>query len=212
MEVSDQHHIMLPLWSSISFTYKTSDDKAKDDKPKNHTADSFRKEFELGYMYQRGATKTGSTNSFNTVSNPVNAASTLGTFSAGGPSSPHPDAFIPANTLLHVDQDDSQIPDLEDTAKLRSTGIFNSAYDDDLDICTSLMEPKKVTQALDDESWIEAMQEELLQFNLQKRIFRYLKGQPKLGLWYPRDSLFDMEAYSDSDYAGDNLDRKFTTG
>nr|GFC35491.1 uncharacterized mitochondrial protein AtMg00810-like [Tanacetum cinerariifolium] len=31
-----------------------------------------------------------------------------------------------------------------------------------------------------------------------KRIFRYLKGQPKLGLWYPRDSPFDLEAYSDS--------------
>nr|GEU77731.1 putative ribonuclease H-like domain-containing protein [Tanacetum cinerariifolium] len=44
-----------------------------------------------------------------------------------------------------------------------------------------------------------------------KRIFGYLKGQPKLGLWYPRDSLFDMEAYSDSDYAGANLDRKSTT-
>nr|GFA63584.1 uncharacterized mitochondrial protein AtMg00810-like [Tanacetum cinerariifolium] len=44
-----------------------------------------------------------------------------------------------------------------------------------------------------------------------KRIFRYLKGQPKLGLWYPRDSPFDLEAYSDSDYAGANLDRKFTT-
>ncbi|GJT23464.1 putative ribonuclease H-like domain-containing protein [Tanacetum coccineum] len=35
-----------------------------------------------------------------------------------------------------------------------------------------------------------------------KRIFRYLKSQPKLGLWYPKDSLFDLEAYSDSDYAG----------
>ncbi|GKA51966.1 putative ribonuclease H-like domain-containing protein [Tanacetum coccineum] len=31
-----------------------------------------------------------------------------------------------------------------------------------------------------------------------KRIFRYLKGQPKLGLWYPRDSPFDLEAFSDS--------------
>ncbi|GJV71749.1 putative ribonuclease H-like domain-containing protein [Tanacetum coccineum] len=35
-----------------------------------------------------------------------------------------------------------------------------------------------------------------------KRIFRYLKGQPKLGLWYPRDSPFDLEAFLDSDYAG----------
>ncbi|GJX40188.1 putative ribonuclease H-like domain-containing protein [Tanacetum coccineum] len=45
-----------------------------------------------------------------------------------------------------------------------------------------------------------------------KRIFRYLKGQPKLGLWYPKDSPFVLEAYTDSDYAGASLDRKSTTG
>ncbi|GJR54532.1 putative ribonuclease H-like domain-containing protein [Tanacetum coccineum] len=45
-----------------------------------------------------------------------------------------------------------------------------------------------------------------------KRIFKYLKGKPNLGLWYPRDSPFNLEAYSDSDYAGSNLDRKSTTG
>ncbi|GJY32721.1 hypothetical protein Tco_0417190 [Tanacetum coccineum] len=45
-----------------------------------------------------------------------------------------------------------------------------------------------------------------------KRIFRYFKGKPKLGLWYPRVSSFDLEAYSESDYAGANLDRKSTTG
>nr|GEX05515.1 hypothetical protein [Tanacetum cinerariifolium] len=33
-----------------------------------------------------------------------------------------------------------------------------------------------------------------------KRIFRYLKGKPHLGLWYPKDSPFDLVAYSDSDY------------
>ncbi|GJU73621.1 putative ribonuclease H-like domain-containing protein [Tanacetum coccineum] len=44
-----------------------------------------------------------------------------------------------------------------------------------------------------------------------KRIFRYLKGQPKLGLWYPKDSPFDFEAYTDSDFAGASLDRKSTT-
>ncbi|GJS80122.1 putative ribonuclease H-like domain-containing protein [Tanacetum coccineum] len=48
--------------------------------------------------------------------------------------------------------------------------------------------------------------------NAVKRIFRYLKGQPKLGLWYPRDSPFDLEAFSDSDYAGASLDRKSTIG
>nr|GEV66137.1 putative ribonuclease H-like domain-containing protein [Tanacetum cinerariifolium] len=285
-EVSEQHHIVLPLWSSISSTYKSSDDKAEDDKPKDDTGsktvvepinkkdqaykdeldrlmsqkkeasnvvDSLSKEFEQGCMDQRGAAKAGSTNSFNIISNPVNVASTLKTFSAGEPSSPHPDAFILDDTLLHVDQDDSQIPYLEDTIKLRSIGIFTSAYDDDLDTFTSpvqsmgaeadfnnmesstivslipthrvhidhpkdkilrdlhsavqtrgmekkssgvhafvsyihkqrrtnhkdyenclfacfllQMEPKKVAQALDDESWVEAMQDELLKFSLQK--------------------------------------------
>nr|GFB50734.1 putative ribonuclease H-like domain-containing protein [Tanacetum cinerariifolium] len=45
-----------------------------------------------------------------------------------------------------------------------------------------------------------------------KKIFKYLKGQPKLGLWYPRESPFVLEAYSDSDYDGVNKDRKSTTG
>ncbi|GKF30234.1 putative ribonuclease H-like domain-containing protein, partial [Tanacetum coccineum] len=45
-----------------------------------------------------------------------------------------------------------------------------------------------------------------------KRIFRYLKGQPKLGIWYPKDSLFDLVAYTDSDYTGASLDRKSTIG
>ncbi|GKE57651.1 uncharacterized mitochondrial protein-like protein, partial [Tanacetum coccineum] len=44
-----------------------------------------------------------------------------------------------------------------------------------------------------------------------KRIFRYLKGQPKLGLCYPRDSPFYLEAFSDSDYARSSLDRKSAT-
>ncbi|GJX46998.1 putative ribonuclease H-like domain-containing protein [Tanacetum coccineum] len=53
-----------------------------------------------------------------------------------------------------------------------------------------------------------------------KRIFRYLKGQPKLGLWYlkcqpklglwyPKNSPFDLVAYTDSDYAGASLERIF---
>nr|GFA51451.1 hypothetical protein [Tanacetum cinerariifolium] len=45
-----------------------------------------------------------------------------------------------------------------------------------------------------------------------KRIFWYLKGKPHLGLWYPKDSSFNLVAYSDSDYAGASLDRKSTTG
>ncbi|GJR27674.1 putative ribonuclease H-like domain-containing protein [Tanacetum coccineum] len=47
--------------------------------------------------------------------------------------------------------------------------------------------------------------------NIVKRIFKYLKGKPNLGLWYLRESSFDLEPYSDSDYTGANLDRKSIT-
>ncbi|GJW15502.1 hypothetical protein Tco_0019635 [Tanacetum coccineum] len=45
-----------------------------------------------------------------------------------------------------------------------------------------------------------------------KKIFRYLKGQLKLSLWYLKDSLFDLVAYTDSYYVRASLDRKSTTG
>ncbi|GJU16657.1 putative ribonuclease H-like domain-containing protein [Tanacetum coccineum] len=45
-----------------------------------------------------------------------------------------------------------------------------------------------------------------------KRIFRYLKGKPALGLCYPRDSPFELVTYTDSDYAGATQDRKSTIG
>nr|GEU40263.1 hypothetical protein [Tanacetum cinerariifolium] len=44
-----------------------------------------------------------------------------------------------------------------------------------------------------------------------KKIFTYLKGKPHLGFWYPKDSSFDLVAYSDSDYVDASLDRKSTT-
>nr|GEU61117.1 putative ribonuclease H-like domain-containing protein [Tanacetum cinerariifolium]GEV14527.1 putative ribonuclease H-like domain-containing protein [Tanacetum cinerariifolium] len=283
------------------------------------------------------------------------------TYNASGPSSPHPDAFIPANTLLHVDQDDSQIPDLEETAKLQSTVLFphirciNHPKDQilrdpksavktremakkssgahtlvsyihkqkrmnhkDYENCllayfVSQMEPKKKVWRLVDlpygkkaigTKWVYRnkkdkrgivvtnkarlvvqghRQEERIDYDevfasvarieairiflafasfirfivsqmdvksaflygtiveevyvsqppgfidpqfpnkvykVEKALYGlhqapkawYLKGQPKLGLWYPRDSPFDLEAYLDSDYAGANLDRKSTTG
>ncbi|GKF53229.1 putative ribonuclease H-like domain-containing protein, partial [Tanacetum coccineum] len=51
--------------------------------------------------------------------------------------------------------------------------------------------------------WAEAVNTACYIFN---------RGKPNLGLWYPRESSFDLEAFSDSDYAGANLDRKSTTG
>ena len=41
-----------------------------------------------------------------------------------------------------------------------------------------------------------------------KRIFRYLKHTPNLGLWYPRDSEFELVGYTDSDHGGAQLTEK----
>ncbi|GKE21808.1 putative ribonuclease H-like domain-containing protein, partial [Tanacetum coccineum] len=57
----------------------------------------------------------------------------------------------------------------------------------------------------------DAVNVHLYRSMIVKKIFKYLKGQPKLGLWYPRDSPFVLEAYSDSDYVGSHGDRKSTT-
>nr|GEX03337.1 retrovirus-related Pol polyprotein from transposon TNT 1-94 [Tanacetum cinerariifolium] len=43
-------------------------------------------------------------------------------------------------------------------------------------------------------------------------VHMYLKGQPKFGLWYLKDSPFDLVAYPDNDYDGESLDKKSTTG
>ncbi len=45
-----------------------------------------------------------------------------------------------------------------------------------------------------------------------KRIFRYLVGTTNIGLWYSKDSIFDLTAFCDADYAGDKIERKSTSG
>src|SRR3954463_12602942 len=45
-----------------------------------------------------------------------------------------------------------------------------------------------------------------------KRILRYLAHTPSLGLWYPKGTHFDLIGYSDSDWAGDRVDKKSTSG
>ena len=44
-----------------------------------------------------------------------------------------------------------------------------------------------------------------------KRILQYLRGNPDIGLWYPKDASFDLTAYSDSDYGGCKINFKSTT-
>ncbi|WVZ63710.1 hypothetical protein U9M48_013319 [Paspalum notatum var. saurae] len=45
-----------------------------------------------------------------------------------------------------------------------------------------------------------------------KRIFRYLKLTPELGLWYSFGSSLPLRGFSDADHAGCRIDRKSTSG
>nr|GEV17846.1 hypothetical protein [Tanacetum cinerariifolium] len=60
-------------------------------------------------------------------------------------------------------------------------------------------------------AWYDVLSQFLIESGFQKaikRIFRYLKRTINLCLWYPKDSGFDLTAYSDADHAGCHLDRK----
>ncbi|GKA56183.1 putative reverse transcriptase domain-containing protein [Tanacetum coccineum] len=136
--VSTQQYIVFPLWSSISLSYKSSDnvlDKMMDqEKEASEQSGAVRKEFKAQCNMQNLSGKTAranSTNSFNTVSTPVNIVGGSRIFGDAGSSFVSPSKFT---NLPH----DPLMPDLEDTAEVPNTGIFGSAYDDDdLDTCNS---------------------------------------------------------------------------
>ncbi|GJT22402.1 copia protein [Tanacetum coccineum] len=44
-----------------------------------------------------------------------------------------------------------------------------------------------------------------------KRIFRYIKGTIRLGLWYPKGTGIETVVYAESDHAGNYVDRKSTS-
>ncbi|GJV31863.1 putative ribonuclease H-like domain-containing protein [Tanacetum coccineum] len=170
--------------------------------------------------------------------------------------------------LKHLEKvSENTIPKLQIFPQSPKTGIVDRHH-------MMKREPKKISKALQDDSWVQTMQEELLQFKLQqvwvlvdlphrmkeegidydevfapvarieairlflafasfmgfivfqmdvKSAFLYaiideevISSQPP-GFVDPnpfliRESPFDLEAFSDSDYGGSNLDRKSTTG
>ncbi|GJR57741.1 ribonuclease H-like domain-containing protein [Tanacetum coccineum] len=151
---SAQDYFVLPIWSSYTSTVKSSKAKNEGEKPNKNTslktneepvdqedqafleelkrlkrqekeandaAEALRKEFAQDtedLLLQAGAARATSTNTVNTASTPVSTASPSGGLS-------YPDLNI-------TDQDDSQIPALEDIYDNPSDGIFtNTSYDDE---------------------------------------------------------------------------------
>ncbi|GJU88210.1 putative ribonuclease H-like domain-containing protein [Tanacetum coccineum] len=131
------------------------------------------------YLFEGLDTRTSSTNSFNTTNNPICTTS-----ASRGPPLVSFDGSLPVD--VHTYPDDPLMPNLEDTVEPQGTSIFGRAYDDDdfynspfddknmgaeadfnnMEPSIVVNEPKNITRALEDESWVEAMQEELLQFKL----------------------------------------------
>ncbi|GJY92305.1 ribonuclease H-like domain-containing protein [Tanacetum coccineum] len=213
-------------------------------------------------VIQEGAAKTSSTNIFSTVSTPAKASSTNLVNTVSIPvSTASPHEGLSLSDPTNPEEDDSEIPPLEDIYQNSTDGIFTtSSYgmNEDKACCINIPEefdfanvktastPIETQKPLvkDEEAsdvdvhlyrsmigslmYLTASRADILfavcacsrfqvtpkssHLSVVKRIFRYLKGKPKLGLWYPRVSSFDLESYSDSDYAGANLDRKSTTG
>ncbi|GKA05877.1 putative ribonuclease H-like domain-containing protein [Tanacetum coccineum] len=265
---SAQDCFVLPIWPSYSSTITPdlkTDEKREDpreeeqvfmdelerlkrqEKEANEEAEALRKQFEQeteNLVIQAGAAKTSSTNIFSTVSTPAKASSTNLVNTVSIPvSTASPNEGLSLSDPTNPEQDDSEIPPLEDIYQNSSDGIFTtSSYDDegavadftnletvvnvspiptsrihsshpsalilgdptsavqtrskvnkssgahafvsyvqkqrrnnhkDFQHCLfacflSQNEPKKISEALEDESWVDAMQEELLQFKIQK--------------------------------------------
>ncbi|GKF52973.1 hypothetical protein Tco_0159883, partial [Tanacetum coccineum] len=136
----------------------------------NHNAaEALRKEFAQDtedLLLQAGAAKASSTNTVNTASTPVSTASTSGGLSY--------------TDLSNSDQDDSEIPALEESYDNPNDGIFtNASYDDEgavadftnLETVVNFKQEAKFKQSAVHPSTliiVDAMQEELLQFKIQK--------------------------------------------
>nr|GEU55633.1 hypothetical protein [Tanacetum cinerariifolium] len=214
-----QEYFVLPLWSSYTSTVKSLEAKNRGEKLNMDTGSKRNKEpldqenqaflEELKRLKRQEKEADDAVETLRKKFAQINTASPSGNVSDVGPS--YPDLSNYAN------QDDSQIPSLEDIYEVPSNGIFTStSYDDEgalVDFINlestvnvspitqsrihsihpttqilgdpnsavqtrskvnktsrahAFIEPKKISQALKDKSWVDAMQEELLQFKTQQ--------------------------------------------
>ncbi|GJY78732.1 putative ribonuclease H-like domain-containing protein [Tanacetum coccineum] len=144
---SAQDYFVLPIWSSYTSTVKSSEAKDEGEKANKNTAEALRKEFAQdteNLLLQAGAARATSTNTVSTASTPVSTAT--------------PSRGLSYTDLTNTNQDDSQNLLLRIFMTILMIVVL-PMY---------LMMMKKISEALEDESWVDAMQEELLQFKIQK--------------------------------------------
>nr|GEX34972.1 retrovirus-related Pol polyprotein from transposon TNT 1-94 [Tanacetum cinerariifolium] len=181
--VSTQQYVLLPLWSTSSKDPQNTDADAafdvKDNENKVYVSPRVRdlrdefKEFSVNStnmvsaasapVIVFGPNPTNSTNSFN-VASPFNNVTCL-----------HwKILFIQLMKKMLLQRLTSLTPQTKSMARMvKEQGGLNQINDEDFHTCMfacflSQEEPKKVHQVLKDPSWIKAMQEELLQFKMQK--------------------------------------------
>nr|GEV31114.1 hypothetical protein [Tanacetum cinerariifolium] len=141
-------HFVLPVWFAYSTSVKSSRDKIrKNEKPVSQVEQFFQEELKKLKRQEKEAN---------------NAAKKEATYETR-------DVNTNSINLLNVVSTPVSV-----VGSLRDLNDVEPSYSDDLsmphfeDIYASLMEPKKISQALEDKSWVDAMQEEFLQFQIQK--------------------------------------------
>ncbi|GKE73071.1 putative ribonuclease H-like domain-containing protein, partial [Tanacetum coccineum] len=153
--VSTQQYIVFPLWSSISSSYKSSDESYKNDtaddaagetpvqnpaseneqalknvldkmmKETKEQSDIVRKEFEAQCNRHNLSGKTTRASSTNSFNTFSTPVNAAGAPRTFNDAGP---SFVPLGESF---PDDPLMPDLEDTTEVQNTGIFGIAYDDD---------------------------------------------------------------------------------
>ncbi|GJU28224.1 putative ribonuclease H-like domain-containing protein [Tanacetum coccineum] len=146
---SSQDYILMPLWKDGSL-FDSSSKNASNDEPQP-SSDAGKKDDE-GVSQESGIDDQerpkNSTQDVNTVGPSINTAST--------------NSGVQTRRMTKTSNEQGFI-----------SAVYEGKTHEDLHTCLfacflSQVEPKKVIQALTDPSWIEAMQDELLQFKLQK--------------------------------------------
>nr|GEV67124.1 ribonuclease H-like domain-containing protein [Tanacetum cinerariifolium] len=117
---------------------------------------------------------------------------------------------IPTTRILKDHPTSQIIGDLSSTTQTIS--MARTVRDQEVKNVSTPMKTQKPLLKDEDEEEVDVyMYRSMIGLLMYLTSSRYLKGQPKFGLWYSKDSPLDLIAYTDSDYAGASLDRKSTT-